>query len=642
MLGKLSDWLEDRLAVVSVLRSAFVRPMFGPARWSSALGHALVWLFVLEGLTGFALGNLYAPTTRDAWGSIVFMERVLPWGALVRGLHYWIAQVMVIVGLVHCLSVLAIAQHRKPREGLWWLSLGVFGLAIAAAHTGAMLPWDEKAFWITKVEDGIIQTFPVIGDAAARALRNGSDLGTPTLTRMYSAHTVLVPALFALVLAWRGAVHKRLGVNQSTANEEESTTANNASSWPSQTMLDALAAFVLVAVSLFLAKKFGAPLDGPADPDMADYPARPEWYLLWLFRLRKLFHGKQELIATAVIPGLATGLLFVLPFFDRTRRKVGLGQTLGAATLLALAIYTGYCVWADERDPKFREGIAAARVRSEAARRFARDGIGPEGPQDLLRTHPSVRPKYLYDMHCGSCHARADIAPRDAQGRRTNARGPALEGFGGRQWARNVMINPDAPQLFGRTRMHGMPAQREMPADEMANVAEFLYSQSVERGDPAADAAKVRAGAESYFNNCTVCHQGEGDQSNTDAADREAPDLTGWGSRAWIRGQILDPAHRSRYGASNEMPSYGEELQGRDLEMVIDYVRSLRARPGFEVPPPPPRREESSAPAAGATPAGAEPAAAPAGPEPAGPEPAAAEPAPAEPAAAPTRRRRRR
>ncbi|MFN9938340.1 MAG: cytochrome b N-terminal domain-containing protein, partial [bacterium] len=102
---------------------------------------------------------------REAWGSIVNLERTLSSGALVRGLHYWIAQAMVVVGLVHCLSVLAIAQHRKPREGLWWLSLGVFGMSIAAAHTGAMLPWDEKAYWITKVEDGIIQGFPVIGEA---------------------------------------------------------------------------------------------------------------------------------------------------------------------------------------------------------------------------------------------------------------------------------------------------------------------------------------------------------------------------------------------------------------------------------------------------------------------------------------------
>ncbi|MBL8681297.1 MAG: cytochrome b N-terminal domain-containing protein [Myxococcales bacterium] len=595
MFGKVKEWLDERLAVVEIVRGAFVRPLFGPARWSSALGHALVWLFVLEGLTGFALGNLYAPTVRDAWGSIVYLERTLPLGAFVRGLHYWIAQVMIVVALVHCLSLLAIAQHRKPREGLWWLSLAVFGMSLAAAHTGAMLPWDEKAFWIAKVEDGIIQTFPVIGDAAARALRNGPDLGTPTLTRMYTLHTVLVPALFAGVFMWRGAVHKRLGVGQSTAREDDSTSVANSLSWPSQTALDGIAAVALVVVSVLLARRLGAPLEGPADPDMADYPARPEWYLLWLFRLRKLFHGKSELIATAVIPGIATGLLFAVPFFDRARRMVGVGQVVGALTLLTLAGYTGFCVWADENDPKFREGKAGAQVRAQTARRFAADGIAPEGPQDILRMHPSVRPKLLYDQHCGGCHARADVAPRDARGQRTNARGPTLEGFGSRGWARAVMVNPNAPQLFGRTGIHGMPPQRDLDARDLENLSEYLYSQSVERGDPAADAAKVRLGDELYHGTCTGCHQGGAAPEGITAEDRGAPDLTGWASRAWIRGQIVDPGHPTRYGTSNEMPSYAEELQGRDLEMVIDYVRGLRARPAPVVPPPPPEESNNGA-----------------------------------------------
>jgi ubiquinol-cytochrome c reductase cytochrome b subunit len=582
MIEKLKAWADDRLALSSIARAAVVRPLDGPARWSAALGHALLWLFVIEGLTGFALANLYAPTARDAWGSIVYLERTLSVGALVRGLHYWIAQAMVVGGLVHCLSLLARAQHRAPREGAWWLSLAVFGMSLAAAHTGAMLPWDEKAYWIAKVEDGIIQGFPVIGEAAARALRNGPELGTPTLTRMYALHIALVPALFALLFAWRGFILRRHGVSVSTVAKEPERGA----SWPSQTVYDAIVAMALTLACVLLARRFGAPLEGPADPDMADYPARPEWYLLWLFRLRKLFEGKAELIATAVIPGVGTGLLFAVPFLDRGRAQ--LGRVAGILTLVALAGYTALSVSADEADPKFRQGRDAAAVRAAAARRFAADGIAPEGPQDLLRTHPSVRPRLLYGQHCGGCHAGPLAAPRDAQGRRTNARGPALEGFGSRGWARAVMINPDAPALFGRTGIHGMPPQRDLDANDLENLSEYLYAQSVEPGDPAPDPTKVRNGDELFHNTCTVCHQGEGDLSQTDATARDAPDLTGWASRAWIRGQIVAPAHSTRYGTHNEMPSFQEELTGRDLEMVVDYVRGMRARPAPVVPPPPP------------------------------------------------------
>ncbi|MDP3276123.1 MAG: cytochrome b N-terminal domain-containing protein [Deltaproteobacteria bacterium] len=587
----LTNWLKSRLGFVSLLREAFDRPIVGPPRWSSALGHALVWLFVLEALTGFAMANLYAPTTRDAWGSIVFMEQKLAWGGFVRGLHYWAAQLMVVLAWAHCLGVLVVAHHRRPREALWWVSLGTLGLMIGAAHTGALLPWDERAYWITVVEDGIIQGFPGIGTGASRALRNGPTAGTPTLTRMYALHTVALPALIALVFYLRGHLHRHLGLGQSSASEEEVTAIAETRSWPQQTLRDIVVAVTVVALAIALAKAPGAPLDGPADPSMSDYPARPEWYLLWLFRLRKYFDPKRELIATAVIPGLATGALVLLPWLDRTRRKLNAGQLIGASLLIIVGIFTGYSVYADDHDPVVRRGRAGAAVRASAARRFALDGIPPEGPQDLLRNHPSVKPRLLYEQHCGSCHARGDAPLRDARGGRSSARGPALEGFGSRGWARAVMTNPDAPALFGRTNIHFMPPQRDLSASEMADLAEYLYSQSIEPGDPAADAARVRSGDTLFHNQCTMCHQGAGDLTETDAAQREAPDLTRWASRAWIRGQILEPAHPTRYGSTNEMPSFSDELQGRDLEYVIDYVRSMRARAAPSVPPPAPRRE---------------------------------------------------
>jgi mono/diheme cytochrome c family protein len=150
-----------------------------------------------------------------------------------------------------------------------------------------------------------------------------------------------------------------------------------------------------------------------------------------------------------------------------------------------------------------------------------------------------------------------------------------------------------------------MPPQRDLDAADLDNLSEYLYGQSVEPGDPAPDAAKVRLGDELFHNTCTICHQGEGDLSQTEPADRDAPDLTGWGTRAWIRGQILEPAHRTRYGTHNEMPAFNEELQGRDLEMVIDYVRGLRARPAPVVPPAPPREERREPSADEATDGGA-------------------------------------
>jgi ubiquinol-cytochrome c reductase cytochrome b subunit len=563
--------------------------MLGDARWITALGGAMVWIFALEILSGFALGNLYAPTSRDAWASIVYLESAVPVGALVRGFHYWLAQLMVVLSLCYALAIAASGQHRRPREGMYWSALLIMGLVIGLAHTGALLPWDERAFWIAKVEDGIIGTFPVIGAAGQRALRNGPELGTPTLTRMYALHTTLLPLAFALILYWRAVMQERHGVGQSTAVPEDETTVEGSRSFPSQTLRDLAVAAALAIVALIVAKKLGAPLDGPADPDRADYPARPEWYLLWLYRLRMMFEGKNELIATAIIPAIGTGILLLAPLADRTKKRLGVGQVLICGTLSLLAGYTAYSVRADTREAAYVRGRTAADTRAITARRFAADGVGPEGPQDLLRSHPSVRPRLLYEQHCVGCHAPITVAGRDARGQRTNARGPVLEGFGSRAWARAVMVFPNHPALFGRTTLHGMPPQRDLDEGDLSNLAEYLYAQSVEGPDPAADVAKVRLGSELFHNTCTICHQGDGDLSGTDAADRTAPDLTNWASTGWIRQQILQPAHTSGYGTANEMPGFADELQGRDLEMIVRYVRSLRDRaaPPVQQPPPP-------------------------------------------------------
>jgi len=49
-------------------------------------------------------------------------------------------------------------------------------------------------------------------------------------------------------------------------------------------------------------KGWGANLDAPADRDTAGYPARPEWYFLFLFQLLKYFEGPKSSSARFTFP----------------------------------------------------------------------------------------------------------------------------------------------------------------------------------------------------------------------------------------------------------------------------------------------------------------------------------------------------
>jgi mono/diheme cytochrome c family protein len=211
--------------------------------------------------------------------------------------------------------------------------------------------------------------------------------------------------------------------------------------------------------------------------------------------------------------------------------------------------------------------------------------VGLEGPLDLLRNDPATRPAALFAEHCGGCHTPANTPI-------ALSKGPTLDGFASRAWATAMLVNPEADALFARTDIHDMPSQaKRLGPEGIAAVSEYLFSLSIEPDESLApgerpDTALVAKGSELYHTKCTTCHLGEGDLSETDIADRDAPDLTGWGTRNWIRRQIVAPDSFKHYGRRNTMPAFLNEIGARETEMLVRYVRALRAT---TAPPPQPR-----------------------------------------------------
>ena len=597
----LRDFLEERIGLSWLEKHSLETPLPGGAQWNRVFGSVLLWLLVLEFVTGIALAMLYAPSAQTAWASVFYIQHHFRWGGFVRGIHHWAGQTMLVVVIIHLLVTLFVGAYKKPREVNWWAGLGLAGLVFLGVHSGALLPWDQKAFWTTRVEAAIASTVPVVGTFSQRMIQGGSDLGSLSVTRMYGVHVGLVPALFVLLaLAHVALVRKQrptpppsfpddLVLDPEAAKKRGLAVGVH---WPDQAWRNAAASLLVVAFVLWLARTHGAPLEGPADPD-GEYPARPEWFLLGLFKLRKLFEGPKEIIATVFIPGILGGYFAALPFIDRgpSRAITKRIPHVAIATLIVAAVvgYTAYGMRHDARDPEFQRARQAVDVRTARAFALAAAGVPPEGPLEMVRNDPQRRPGELFAEHCGTCHAEVGVPRLDPHGQRTNARAPTLDGFATRGWIRALLNDPDAPDLFGRTDIHDMPSQARRLRDDFDAVVEYLYAQSVENGDAPADAALAHRGDEVYHSRCTMCHQGAGDTSETDAADRDAPDLTGWGSRRYIRAQILAPEAPTNYGARNHMPAFGDRLQGRELEWVIDFVRSLRSRPApVGIPPAPP------------------------------------------------------
>ena len=593
IVARVDAWLDERVGHRKLVRELLDEPVAGGARWAYVFGSALTIVFSLQLVTGLLLMTVYAPSASTAWASVHFISHRLAGGWIIRGLHHFGSQAMVVLLAAHLLQVAIFGAYKRPREMNWFLGLALLAVTLGFSLTGYLLPWDQKGYWATRVATNIAGTTPAIGGWIQQLMQGGPEYGSLTLTRFYSLHVGLLPLSLLALVGAHVALFRKHGVTAPAGADLRKVDLF----YPRQVWKDLAASLVIVAVMFFLAlRDHGAPLDAPADP-ASDYPARPEWYFLPLFQLLKYFHGPMEIVGTMGVPALAGGYLALLPFFDRAK-TTALGERTkylaplflgfaGVAGLLGLALHD------DSRDAAFQKARAQADERAAVANRLAMNGVPPAGPLEMLARDPELRGHALFAQHCAACHVLGDL------GDRKKANASVLDGWGAEGWVASMMDDPDAPERFGRTPFKGMmPSMIHPPADrkpddppfkpmtdaEVKAVSVFLASQSDGEGAkesggkaPVRDAAELKSGESIVTVRCTTCHlwKGEGD----DSSQGYAPDLSGWGTAAWVRAQVADPATKATYRddaldpkLKGHMPRFDGDLKGDDLDLLGRWV----------------------------------------------------------------------
>lgn len=597
MIRRAIQLLDERTGIKALAAHLLDEPITGGARWAYVFGSALLGSFMVQAVTGVALMTSYAPSEKTAWASVHFIQFQQAGGWLVRGLHHFGAQAMVILLGAHLAQVALFGAYKKPREVTWWLGLGLLAVTLGFALTGYLLPWDQKGYWASRVATNIAGTVPLVGEATQRLLQGGPEYGSLTLTRFYTLHVAVLPALLVGLVAAHVALFRRHGVTPPPKADPSRVDAF----FPKQLFKDVVAVGAVVAVVFVLSIcEHGAPLDAPADPS-SDYPARPEWYFLALFQLLKYFHGPLEIVGTVVLPAVVGVYFFALPLLDVRDGTALRGRVKPLLPLLVVgAGAVGFTVKAradDARDATFQQERAKADVRAEVAARLAMDGVPPEGPLAMLARSPELRGPELFDRHCAACHT---LGGHGSEEERT---APALDGWSTEAWILQMLHDPDGDTRFGRTSYKGeMPSMDVKPADaddtwspmsadDMKAAAAFLAREGDAPGvaPPAgslrADAARVERGREIVKSRCTSCHLFEG--SGDDGGQGLAPELSGYGSHAWVRTQIANPASKETYregavdpegeaapapGVGRRMPRFDGELSPAEIDLLATWV----------------------------------------------------------------------
>jgi ubiquinol-cytochrome c reductase cytochrome b subunit len=581
-LRRVANWLDERTDWRSVARAWIDRPVVGGAPWASGMAAAVATCVGVLALTGLLLMTAYGASPQAAWASVHYVQFVQDRGWIVRGLHYWAAQALIVLAAVHVAHAALIASYRKPREVGWWLTLAVLGVSVAEGITGGLLPWDERGWWGRAVEGNIVGLAPGLGGWIQQMIQGGPELGALGLARAYAMHVAVLPVILLLALMARRAILRRHGW----------TDAGGATSTREQLARTGIvAALVVAALFALTGRSHGAPLEAPADP-MGDYPARPEWFLFTLYELRKLFHGAGDFFGTTLPPMAAAGYLALLPWLDRPGRPRAVFVIAPVLLVFGGAVALGMAaVRKDAADPQYAKQRAKADLRASAAAKLAMGGVPPEGALAMLRADPELRGRDLFDQHCASCHVLGDLG--DPQ----KATATKLDGWGTPTWIDAMIHDPDAPEYFGRGPYKGeMPSvdvrPKEKPPGEAwtpmikseadrAAVAASLASQGDEPGDPARaiDAGTRAAGEKIVSDRCTTCHlyKGDGDLEGTELA----PELSRYGSVAWTRAQVANPSSAETYRDNaldpkrkKHMPRFDKDLSPADVDLVARWTRA--------------------------------------------------------------------
>ena len=215
-------WLDERFALVEAVDSELYRrvPNYAAATYRYVGGVAAM-LVVVEFVTGFLLGLYYVPdgagNPAPAYNSVSFIQHTAYLGWLIRGIHFWGANLLLVAVLLHMTFVFWNGGYRAPRELNWMVGVVIFLVVLLFSFTGSLLPWDVNSYFARAREISIMSGSGVLPDSVSGFIKylvqGGPVLGPDTLLRFFMAHVFLLPAAMTFLLY----IHFRLTRRQGPA-----------------------------------------------------------------------------------------------------------------------------------------------------------------------------------------------------------------------------------------------------------------------------------------------------------------------------------------------------------------------------------------------------------------------------------------
>lgn len=326
--SKLMRWLSERydLSVIEHFAKEKKVPHFKGSFWYY-FGGVSLFLFIVQVVTGILLLMYYQPGAQTAYESVRFIVTKVEFGWLIRSIHSWSANLMILSVLIHMFSVFFTKAFRTPRELTWYSGFLLLALTLTFGFSGYLLPWNTLSYFATKVGTEIVGVVPLVGKPIMQVLRNGDDVTTVTLTRFFGLHVAVLPAIFTVILGAHLIFIQAQGISEPESwRDLHDSKKKHIPFFPNFVLRDVLLWLIVLNVLAILAVYFPWELGQKADPFApAPMGIRPEWYFLFMFQSLKLFPAKVLALDGEVIGvclfGAAGLLWFLIPFWDSKTPK---------------------------------------------------------------------------------------------------------------------------------------------------------------------------------------------------------------------------------------------------------------------------------------------------------------------------------
>lgn len=579
------DWLDDRSGYRNLLHEVLYEKVPGGARWRYVWGSCLTFAFFTQVVTGTLLWMFYSPSAQTAWESVYFLQYQVWGGWFLRGVHHYMAQAMIVLLVLHLMQVVIDGAYRAPRELNFWFGALMMGVTLALSLTGYLLPWDQKGYWATAVATNLMAEVPWIGPAIQKIVVGGVEYGHHTLTRFFALHAGVLPAMLIGLVVVHIYLFRKHGIHV-----KEPRPKKDSYFWPDQILKDAIACLaVLLAVVALTVYFRGAPLGPPADP-ANEFPARPEWYFLFLFQLLKYV---PAFWGAVLIPAFLGLWIFLQPFIGSSRsgHQINIGFWW---TLLAGSVALTLLAFAEDRaNLRHSAAIEEANWQADRVLSIVQDqGIPPAGAVTLLRNDHENRGRNLFAAHCASCHR---YNGHDGRGYPVDdpQSAPELAGFASVDWITKLLTHKHyvSEEYFGGTAFKDGTMARKVLAKYtpeetallpklallLSDMADLPYQEPLE-DDERGELLSLFYNDEEDFQDglsCIECHDIDSEEEGY------APDLTGYGSDEWTVAFIKNPENDRFYGDENDrMPCYGRDakLTDEEIQILSDWIRSKPAQ----------------------------------------------------------------